>query len=281
MCGSAKAQLGWGLPHDPRRIRELLCYRKLYHMIGFTYAPLLAWHQPVQIQIRIRTTAIHHFSKARDSVFWRAPLVDRKTVCLVSIFMSGFHLSKNLCGQWIFIKNSHAIDSLIEEIEAAIDHGLFFSAVAVALTLPDVCSALELNQTDPNSVSNNVGQRYCKWFDTYLSSHFSILTAQDCYRLRCGILHQAKFGHHRTQYDRIIFTLPDSNNNIVHEFISKRSESILSLDSICFCRIMIRSVRRWVDTTRYNENVISNSDRLFRYRPNGLHPHIVGLPLIG
>ena len=53
------------------------------------------------------------------------------------------------------------IDKLIEEINKALENELYFSALSLALTLPDICGKAEY--PDKGSTS-----RYQLWYDEYI-----------------------------------------------------------------------------------------------------------------
>ena len=50
---------------------------------------------------------------------------------------------------------------LVEDIERAIEHECYFSALALALTLPDICGKAEYPEL-------KVGERYKKWCQKYI-----------------------------------------------------------------------------------------------------------------
>lgn len=102
--------------------------------------------------------------------------------------------------------------SRIEEIESNISDHRWQSALALALTVPDICGGIAFpeivkrykdgrmvldRQKNP---TRDVGGQYIRWFDTYASSFFK-LTPEDespyicgerCWQLRCEYLHQNK-----------------------------------------------------------------------------------------
>jgi len=56
------------------------------------------------------------------------------------------------------------IDRLIEEINKALEYELYFSALSLALTLPDICGKVEY----PNKGSTS---RYQLWYDEYIGQY--------------------------------------------------------------------------------------------------------------
>lgn len=80
---------------------------------------------------------------------------------------------------------------LIEDIEKALDHDCYFAALALALTLPDICGKVEF----PNYKHT---QRYIEWFNKYIAvteqcpdyQYVPYLTGKIVHKLRCAILHE-------------------------------------------------------------------------------------------
>lgn len=98
---------------------------------------------------------------------------------------------------------------IVEQIRNAYRQGNFLPALALALTIPDVCGG---------SVSpgiKNVGKRYRDWFDKWALPSFVDHTGFDadgqpnrayfdgemCYRLRCRFLHENSPEIRPTSYD--------------------------------------------------------------------------------
>lgn len=160
---------------------------------------------------------------------------------------------------------------IISEIERALSSGLYYRALMVILTLPDMCAALE------SSDGENSGPKYRAWYNKWMAHQYPNLSADDCYRLRCGVIHQGWIGHNQMQYARVLFTVPNVNRNIFHNNIINDA---LNLDVTLFCSDMLQSVSRWYEAKQADPNVITNMPRLVQYRANGLAPYMVGMPLI-
>lgn len=78
----------------------------------------------------------------------------------------------------------------INDIKRAVEAKAYLSALALALTIPDICGKLAY-PTIPR-----VGERYIKWFDDYVSQFYGPpekeypqFTGEICYKLRCACLH--------------------------------------------------------------------------------------------
>ena len=100
----------------------------------------------------------------------------------------------------------------VEEIESNIEDNRFQSALALALTLPDICGGIAFpemvkrykdgrvmldRQKNP---TRDVGAQYMKWFNTYAGPFFKenitdkapYICGERCWQLRCEYLHQNK-----------------------------------------------------------------------------------------
>ena len=100
----------------------------------------------------------------------------------------------------------------VEEVEQNIKDGRWQSALALALTLPDICGGIAFpeivkryrdgrilldRQKNP---ARDVGGQYTRWFDEYAGGYFKISSSDEkpyicgsrCWQLRCEYLHQNK-----------------------------------------------------------------------------------------
>lgn len=83
-------------------------------------------------------------------------------------------------------------DIIITEIEKAKTAGCFLAELALALTIPSVCSFY-----DETLKSQNESQRYSQWYDKYVYPKYRGLTGKECYALRCEILHHGNVDLYR------------------------------------------------------------------------------------
>ncbi len=79
------------------------------------------------------------------------------------------------------------------------------------------------------------------------------------------------------QYSRVIFTLPNPQNNVFHNNVVNDA---LNLDAVRFCSDIIQSVRDWYKANEDSAHVRANIPHLVQFRPNGLAPYMIGMPLI-
>ena len=163
------------------------------------------------------------------------------------------------------------MDELLEQIEGALDRDLYLVALFAALSLPDICGALEA----PDGEADR--PRYTAWFDHWVAPDYSgSLNGDGCYYYRCAMLHQARPAHPRLGYSRIIFAEPSGHvlhNNILND--------ALNIDVRVFCKGLVASVRRWQLTVQGTEPFETNAAQMFRRHPSGLSPYIRGIAVIG
>ena len=100
----------------------------------------------------------------------------------------------------------------IREIRWNIQDGRWQSALALALTLPDICGGIAYPETVKKyrdgrvmedrygKPARDVGSQYIQWFDQYAGPFFKknetderpYLCGERCWQLRCEYLHQNK-----------------------------------------------------------------------------------------
>lgn len=163
------------------------------------------------------------------------------------------------------------MELFLREIEKALDNDLYYLALQFSLTLPDICGALQSED------GNAKGERYKDWYDTYAKESSSLaIDGKDCYYFRCSCLHQGTSVHSKSSYSRIMFIVPNPTLKVHNSVIN----NALCIDVDLFCRNMIDSVRRWLESVKDKELFKKNYEKLFKLYPNGLAPYIVGLPVI-
>jgi hypothetical protein len=192
------------------------------------------------------------------------------------ISLTGYRLVEGLSWCWIPEKEPDPMETILGEIERALASGLYYLAITVSLTLPEICAALE--SVTGHNVRANVA--FKQWYNKYLAHIYTHLTDDDCFSLRCGTVHQGRFGRPDMQYDRVIFTFPGAPTRNHRGLIQWPDVSYFSLDAEYFCRDFINAARQWFQENKDNPIVQGNLPRLVRMRPDGLPPRIIGGPLI-
>lgn len=174
---------------------------------------------------------------------------------------------------WCYI---FLMEPILLEIERTMLARLWYAAVALSLTLPDLCASLEAR---PEARPDGQQARYKSWFNKNLKGKVG-LSAEECWGLRCGVVHQGRYKHKNIRaYQRVAFTF---ENVGVHCSVVEtlNGEHIFSLHAPIFCAEIIESVRAWCALNSANLVVQRNIPNLVQIRPNGFSPAIHGLNVI-
>jgi len=160
------------------------------------------------------------------------------------------------------------MQNFIEATKKAIDNENWYAALALALSMPDICGRLE----DPTKGSK---ARFVGWFDRYLLLHYkgtvgpgpdiaphTFLSGEDCYALRCAYLHQGKFQieDQRAQQAlaRFSFTPPYPN----WDFDMNQKGGILQLQVAKFFRRVCDAVEHWLVDVQGDTDVQTRISKL-------------------
>lgn len=159
---------------------------------------------------------------------------------------------------------------LLNQIQNATHHGFYMLGLYSALSLPDICGALESNGGRAS------GARYKKWFDDWVAhKYLGNFSGEQCYAFRCGIVHQGRAAHTNLGFSRILFVEPGHgamlHNNIMND--------ALNIDVGVFCQDLVDSVREWEKPAAKTNNYSRNITKLLQRHTNGLSPYIRGIPV--
>ncbi len=175
------------------------------------------------------------------------------------------------------------MEEIAKQIQIAINNKLYYLALYVTLTLPDILGAL----VSDDGIRNK--DRYIWWFDTYVtpqnadSNGNSLLTGEISYKLRCSLLHEGKMEleAERVGYSRIIFTTPEGSMQS-HCFEQQYDDEIaLLLNVSTFCEQVLSGLRKFLEDYGDTEQFKQNYNSFVTYHPNGLFPYALGMPVIG
>ncbi|MGH1571392.1 hypothetical protein ACRAWG_12690 [Methylobacterium sp. P31] len=179
-------------------------------------------------------------------------------------------LTESLGFCWVAGPALMLMEPIINEIRKALNAGLYYLALSVVLTLPDICVSLISED------GRSTGVRYREWCDNNLGSEFSFVTGKDLYSMRCGVVHNGRLGDMAHNVSRVVFVLP---GNIA--FSNCLANDMYIYNAVDFCNNFVAAVERWYVKHIDNKNVSRNAGRVMRYRFNGIAPILVGVPVIG
>ncbi len=184
---------------------------------------------------------IRDFSTDRpgDSDEWREVIVD-------------WGLSQLRNARGLLTEPHEGLRRYTEAIRTSVRNENWFAALYLALTMPDICGALE-------NPSSKIRNRYESWFKKYLGGLYppDLFSASDCYYLRCSALHQGFPTHRKAQAKRFAFLAPVPNISM-HCCFSKPEEGkfVLLLQVDIFCTDIVRGVERWLDDVVGQEEIL-------------------------
>ena len=181
---------------------------------------------------------------------------------------------------------------ILRQIHAADDAGLYYMVLFGTLTLPDICGALE-TPNEPN------GDRYKRWYNENVIPSFTVLTADECWKYRCSILHEGASQHERFErFDRIAFIEPTPgvprpmmnmpnqasagggvigsftldfgtgtvSSEQLHLLKTQSGETVLPIDIQLFYIEVTTAVGRWLEQIK-DPAILTRLDEMIRSRP--------------
>jgi hypothetical protein len=203
-----------------------------------------------------------------------------------------FQVCTGTAWQWFPAVPPQELLAILCEVERAIKIRLYYVAIAVALSIPDICACLEFDPDNPRRANEST---YAGWCDTNISPAFKNLSGVDLYRLRCGVLHFGNFAHPKAKFNRVMLIGPESAikaHDIVIEIgpdvtfggvdvgTLRLSGKVLQLDVVRFCNTITNAARKWSINKLDDPFIRKNLPNLIRYRPYGLPPFSIGVPTI-
>ena len=164
------------------------------------------------------------------------------------------------------------MEELINEIQAALDNNLYYLALYVTLTIPDICAAISSGDGKTSK------KQYMAWYEKYAQKHCSkMLDAESCYYFRCSSLHQGSTQNEKSKFERILFLKPDETRMFSHDnFIL----GALNIDLKTFCQGMLIAIKEWMKKSENDSIFIKNIETFMKVYPNGIPPYIIGTPVI-
>jgi len=116
-------------------------------------------------------------------------------------------------------------------------------------------------------------EKYLDWFGRYLAPTYPMLSAEECYKLRCSLLHQGRSAG--SQYERLIFVAPGVgtfHNNILND--------ALNLDLPTFCGDVMSAVRKWREEVKDTPEYQRHAPQVMQWHRGGLSPYFGGVDVL-
>lgn len=164
----------------------------------------------------------------------------------------------------------------MQDMDRAIEAKLYYPALLVALTIPDICVGLALERA--KFVKKHDYERFV---DRYTTPSNLGLDGASCYQLRGGLVHRADLrGHPYFEGTHVIFTVPESASGFHALTFGVGEKRAAMFDLLLFCDAMKGAARAWYDDHKEDAQVIENLTNLIRWRPEGLAPFVGGTPVV-
>lgn len=149
---------------------------------------------------------------------------------------------------------------------SAVESGNLYAALTLALVVPDVCSQLE-------TPKEKVGDRYRRWFRRWAEPRFTahigpertrtiFLSAQDCYLLRCSLLHagSAELEAANAKIRKFIFCAPAVGAHM--NLLNINSTQYLQLRADDFCNDLFDAAEKWDLATQTSADIQDRKSKL-------------------
>lgn len=167
----------------------------------------------------------------------------------------------------------------IREIEKAIEHECYYSALALALTIPDICGKVYCPTLNRNR------KRYIKWFDDHVAHYYQdpsntvkirgtdiVFNGYACYLLRCAYLHSGNYDlkaqNSDVKYKEFQLGYKKSPHRIhmYNAIVTETGEVILNIDVSGLCKSICLAATEFYNNTSDKEKF---SDSIIKYVNEG------------
>ena len=160
--------------------------------------------------------------------------------------------------------------ALLHQINAAASNGMHLVAIGMAVSLPAICASL--SRADGRSG----GVEFKDWCAANLTgTNFTFVTPEDLYSMRCGVLHQGRYGDLTHNVARVIFTPPGGLS-----FTNCKMNDAYVYGVVEFCQNVCEAAYVWYEANKQNPIIKANSERMMQYYPQGLAPYVAGMAVI-
>ena len=132
-----------------------------------------------------------------------------------------------------------------QSIQRALQNEAWYSALALALCIPDICNGFE---------GKRGGEAYAEWFEAYMPDKYhnsspEKLSGKNCYALRCAYAHDGnqRIDEQRARdkvLDEFLF-VADRDSQHRHQNHLMRSNRTLQVEIHCFCNDMSNAIVKW------------------------------------
>jgi hypothetical protein len=151
------------------------------------------------------------------------------------------------------------MENIIDAIKQSLKDENYIASLLLSLAIPDICGKMGNN---PGSSS-----RYIQWFQKYMEPKYNgFLSGNDCYALRCAVLHEASDNittqNKQEILEQFYFVTKGPHcirfsNTVVGDSKFDKKE-LLQLSVYHFCDDIINAVHQWLIDIADDLNIQKN-----------------------
>lgn len=164
-------------------------------------------------------------------------------------------------------EKNYTLEDRIEEIEKAVKFEMWQSALALSLTVPDICGQIEFKNIIDKNGKRLVGKQYKEWFKKYIDPYFlksnkhkddikTYFTAEMCWQLRNAFLHS---GTDNTEENikKGLYSFKLKINSVNSYSINEDNEiTSITLDIKTLCDFICKGARKFINQWENKNDLI-------------------------
>lgn len=159
------------------------------------------------------------------------------------------------------------MDQILDQVWGVYEAGFPYAALMLTLAVPDICATLELPpEAKPKS---EMKARYIRWYNANIAVRYDHLSAEECFSLRCGMLHQGRMGNDDAPFDRLFFSFGEIKMRGSVRIDDGPTEHLVGVSLPEFMGVMKASVEEWLQKKAGDRHVQKNLTRLVRQYGDG------------
>ena len=175
------------------------------------------------------------------------------------------------------------IETIISEIEKALQNKCFLSALALTLVLPDICGQYDYpeiyNRKDDYNGHRGQGGAYAKWYDNNIRKNnvdpealIDLMDGWSCWKLRCQFLHNGSIDlddvmsseEKRVHFKLISSEFSNSETTLggysAIFYDEEKKNCTINLDIVNFCEVILEELKHsYLNNKRFIEETDSAS----------------------
>lgn len=144
--------------------------------------------------------------------------------------------------------------NILDDIERALEAEAYCSALALALTLPDVLGRVAYPELRGNG---NVQKRYEKWYNENMEDKDKeLMNGLMCYKLRCTYLHTGETELNQREKDEFpIFQLRKGSTSDIKISNGKTKQGYMAVDVVRLCEGLCQAAKKFYERCNHKQEL--------------------------